>query len=325
MGGADFGAGVLELFFNNSDNSRFRKNAYHAIGPIWEANHMWLIIAVVILFVGFPEVFSTVCVFLHIPMLIMLLGIIARGTSFTFRHYDAVQDHWQAHYNRIFAWSSFITPLFLGIIAGSAVARTIDTESTSFVVSYIWSWLNWFSVLSGLFTVFLCGFLAAIYLLGEADSEELQNSYRRKANIMIFAMLGCAILIFVAAAKQSIPLQHWIFGNLTGWATVLPAAAALLILWSKINAGSFKNIRLFSGFIVTMLLISVTYAHFPNIILLKNGHDLSLTDQNTPTKTIHVLGQALIWGSLLILPSLVYLVYSFHKKEAFPVTKEKPE
>lgn len=64
---------------------------YQAIGPVWEANHMWLIIAIVILFVGFPHIYTTMSVYLHIPLAIMLIGIIARGTAFVFRHYDAVK------------------------------------------------------------------------------------------------------------------------------------------------------------------------------------------------------------------------------------------
>ena len=143
---------------------------YRAIGPIWEANHMWLIITIVILFVGFPEIYTTMSVHLHIPLTIMLLGIIARGTAFTFRHYDAVVDDMQHVYNKIFVYSSFITPLFLGIIGGSAVSGQIDTEANTFPSAYIFSWLNWFSVSVGLFTVAICGFLAAVYIIRETDN-----------------------------------------------------------------------------------------------------------------------------------------------------------
>ena len=92
LGGADFGAGIIEMFTSPKNIRRTRKTLYHAIGPIWEANHMWLIIAIVILFVGFPGIYSILSVHLHVPLVIMLMGIIARGTAFTFRHYDAVHD-----------------------------------------------------------------------------------------------------------------------------------------------------------------------------------------------------------------------------------------
>src|ERR1700709_25331 len=102
LGGADFGAGIIELFTSEKNRSDTRKTMYQAIGPIWEANHMWLIIAVVILFVGFPGIYATVSVHLHIPLVIMLMGIIARGTAFSFRNYDAVVDEMQLIYSRIF-------------------------------------------------------------------------------------------------------------------------------------------------------------------------------------------------------------------------------
>src|ERR1700712_1586960 len=163
LGGADFGAGIVELFTSSKNKSKTRKTMYQAIGPIWEANHMWLIITIVILFVGFPVIYTTMSIHLHIPLAIMLLGIIARGTAFAFRNYDAVIDDMQKIYNKIFVYSSFITPLVLGIIAGSAVSGAIDLRATTFMDAYIFSWLNFFSFAVGFFTVTTCGYLAAIF------------------------------------------------------------------------------------------------------------------------------------------------------------------
>src|ERR1700752_1660670 len=101
LGGADFGAGILEFFTKETNKQDLKRTAHLAIGPIWEANHMWIIITVVILFVGFPDVYATISVSLHIPVLIMLRGIIARVTAFTFRNYDAVNDNLQKLYTRI--------------------------------------------------------------------------------------------------------------------------------------------------------------------------------------------------------------------------------
>src|SRR3984885_8805470 len=173
LGGADFGAGIIELFTSDKNKSRTRKTSYQAIGPVWEANHMWLIIAVVIMFVGFPVIYSDMCTYLHIPLLIMLLGITARGTAFSFRNYDAIKgERTQNIYNHVFVYSSFITPLFLGIIAGSAISRQIDLHPATFLSGYIFSWLNYFSVAVGLFTVALSGYLAAVYLIGEAEDDD---------------------------------------------------------------------------------------------------------------------------------------------------------
>lgn len=102
LGGADFGAGIVELFTNKKARHKTGKIMYESIAPVWEANHMWLIIAIVVMFVGFPKIYALMSTYLHIPLILMLVGIIARGTAFTFRHYDAVEDKWQILYTQIF-------------------------------------------------------------------------------------------------------------------------------------------------------------------------------------------------------------------------------
>ena len=314
LGGADFGAGVIELFTAKKNKTQTRRTLYKAIGPIWEANHMWLIIAIVILFVGFPVIYSTMSIYLHIPLALMLLGIVARGTAFAFRHYDAVVDDMQDVYNRIFAYSSLVTPLFLGIIAGSAVSGEIDTTARDFLSAFIFSWLHWFAVAVGFFTVCICGFLAAIYLIGETDNPQEKQRFIKKALILNIAAVVCGGLVFLAAYVQGIPLGHWIFGNITGILVVGLATLSLIALWYLIYLGKTIIIRILAGFQVTMILLAVTFNHFPNIVILKNGGYLSLLEHQGYHKTIDSLGWALLLGSIFILPALFYLIYSFQKK-----------
>ena len=229
LGGADFGAGIIELFTSGKNKSRTRETMYHAIGPIWEANHMWLIITIVILFVGFPVIYATMSVYLHIPLAIMLLGIIARGTAFAFRHYDAVIDDMQKLYNKIFVYSSFITPLFLGIIAGSAVSGKIDTAADNFADAYIFSWLNWFSFSTGLFTVAICGFLAATFIIGETTDANERIRFIRKAKHMTIAAFVAGTLVFVAGYYEGIPIFKWIFGNPVEFVAISAALLSLII------------------------------------------------------------------------------------------------
>ncbi|AMR34562.1 cytochrome D ubiquinol oxidase subunit II [Mucilaginibacter sp. PAMC 26640] len=315
MGGADFGAGIIELFTSSANKSRTRKIMYNAIGPIWEANHMWLIIAIVILFVGFPVIYTTMSTYLHIPLLIMLMGIIARGTALTFRNYDAVTDHMQVVYNKIFVYSSFITPLFLGIIAGSAVSGRIDPQASDFMSAYIYSWLNWFSVAIGFFTVALCGFLAAIYLIGEARDYTERRSFVRKARIMNVAAVTAGAMVFIASLTEKIPLVDWVFGNSVGVLAVSAASVSLVLLWYLIFKGKRFIIRILAGFQVTMILLTTTYRHYPNIVILKNGGYLSLIENHGADKAIESLGIALLAGSVFILPALGYLIYSFQRKD----------
>ncbi|UOG75839.1 cytochrome d ubiquinol oxidase subunit II [Hymenobacter tibetensis] len=316
LGGADFGAGIMELFTSSKNRSAARQTMSHAIGPIWEANHMWLIIAVVILFVGFPRIYSVMSVYLHIPLLIMLMGIIARGTAFVFRHYDAVKDRMQQLYNRIFALSSAVTPFFLGVIAASVVAGTIDLQASDFLSAYVFSWLHWFSVAVGVFTVALCGYLASVYSIGEAHNEADKRYFIRKTRTMTVLAFAAGGLVFLAAEMEGIPLWQWIFGNVVGTAAVVLATISLGAMAYAVGRGWTVLPRLLAGFQVTMILLAIGYRHFPDFIVVQNGANLSLLKDQAPAATIDALGWALLLGSIFILPALYYLYYSFqHQAE----------
>ncbi|WP_256006968.1 cytochrome d ubiquinol oxidase subunit II [Pedobacter deserti] len=314
LGGADFGAGIIELFTSAKNKERTRKTMYKAIGPIWEANHMWLIIAIVILFVGFPRIYTTVSVYLHIPLVCMLLGIVARGTAFVYRNYDAVRDDMQKIYTPIFVYSSLVTPFFLGIIAGSAVSGQIDAQAGDFLSAYVFSWLNWFSVSVGMFTVCICGFLAAIFIIGQTVRDEDRNYFVRKAKQTIFMVMFSGLFVFAAAYYEGIPLLTWIFGDFPGVAAIVSASISLVVMFYFLGRNRPVLLRLLAGFQVTMILFAATYTHFPDIVLIKNGPNLSLLVHQGQAKTISSLAYALLAGSVFILPALAYLIYIFQVK-----------
>jgi cytochrome d ubiquinol oxidase subunit II len=257
-----------------------------------------------------------VSTYLHIPLLILLLGIVARGTAFSFRHYDAVNDFMQRVYDKIFRYSSFITPFFLGIIAGSAVAGTINPHADNFFDLYIFSWLHLFPVAVGLFTVCICGYLATIFLIGETETDAERRRYIVKARSMNIAAIISGGLVFGAAAYDQIPLPKWVFGDTVSIIAILAALLSLILQWTLIRRGNKTIIRLLAGFQITMLLLATTYFHFPRIILLSGGEYLSLIEHRGQDKTLHALGLALLIGAVFILPALYYLIYSFQKKKA---------
>ena len=316
LGGADFGAGIIELFTSKQNRPKTRKTMYDAIGPIWEANHMWLIIAIVILFVGFPKIYTTISVYLHIPLVCMLLGIIARGTAFVFRNYDAVKDDMQRIYTPIFIYSSLITPFFLGIIAASSVSGSIDVQASDFASAYIFSWLNWFSIAVGIFTVSICAYLATIFIIGQAENEEDKSHFIKKAYRTIYSVMICGALVFAASIVEKIPLLNWIFGALPGIIAISAATISLVIMFWALNKNRPILLRLLAGFQITMILFAATYRHFPDIVLITNGDNLSLLTHQGQAKTIESLGYALLIGSVFILPALFYLIYIFQKKQS---------
>jgi cytochrome bd ubiquinol oxidase subunit II len=315
LAGADFGAGILEFFSSPRSKIITRKLMYRIMGPIWEANHMWLIISIVILFVGFPAVYTSVSVYLHIPLVLMLMGIIARGTAFSFRNYDAVKDEMQIIYSRIFVYASMITPLFLGIIAGSIVSGKIDPAANNFMDAYIYDWLNWFPLSVGLFTVVICGFLASVYLIAESDTEEQRQLFFKRTKNMNTGAFISGALVLIAARIENIPLYHWLFGNWISAGAILLALLSLVLFWWRMYKRKSVFLRFLAAFQVTMLFVAVSYSHYPNIVLFKNGSSLSLNDPGD-YHTINTLGWALLIGGIFILPAVFYLIYSFDEKKA---------
>jgi cytochrome d ubiquinol oxidase subunit II len=314
LGGADFGAGIIEMFTSAKNKSRTRRIAYRAIGPVWEANHMWLIIFIVVLFVGFPDIYATMTTYLHIPLLLMLLGIILRGTAFIFRHYDAVKDNMQVVYNKIFVYSSFITPLLLGMIAGAVIAGRINPDADNFYMLYVSPWFNWFCFAVGLFTVALCGFLAAIYLVGEASSPYDEKRFIRKAGVINLLTIAAGALVFITARLEGLRFWSWLFMDPVGRYMIIAALLSLAVLWYYLLKGRRKILlRLLAGFQVTMILLAIGYHNFPDFMILENGEHLSLLQHTAPEATLKSLGWALLAGSVLILPFLGYLFYSFQR------------
>src|SRR5947199_9124883 len=117
LGGADFGGGVWDLLALGPRRERQRELIAEAIGPVWEANHVWLILAIVLLFTCFPPAFARLGTLLHIPLSLVFIGVVLRGSAFTFWRYGA--DEEQRHWGVVFAIASLITPFLLGTTAGT--------------------------------------------------------------------------------------------------------------------------------------------------------------------------------------------------------------
>lgn len=311
FGGADYGAGILEVFSNKENRKKRQKLTYQALGPVWEANHMWLILVVVILFMGFPPIYTTMSIYLHIPITIMLLGIVLRGCFFTFRHYDVTRDQLHTYYTGLFIFASILTPLFLGVIAGSLTLGKIPVENTSFVETFISPWFNLFSFAVGLFACCIFSFLAAVYLIGEAEDTQMRQLFYReaiRANIVTVIAGG---IVFITAYVDGLQLIDLLLDHWFSAACLLLATLSLPILWYSLKRGNIIFPRILAGFQVCMILFAWLWLQFPSVIRVRNGIDLTIYNTKAPDATIAALGWALLVGSLLILPSLFYLLRAF--------------
>jgi cytochrome d ubiquinol oxidase subunit II len=309
LGGADFGAGVLEPL-SRARRAEQRAVIGKAMGPVWEANHMWLVLIVVILFVGFPGVYTRVSVHLHLPLTAMLLGVIARGTSFTFRHYDAVKDGAQRAYTGFFVFSSVWTPFFLGVTTGALVPGGIDPAAAGYYAGYVAPWLRPFPLALGVFTVCLFAFLAAVYLIGECPAGALRAAFVRKAFRAGAVMVAAGALVFAAAEADGVAL----LGEFLASRTALSAAllAALLLPWLAIalKRDWIWTARALAGAQVALVLAGWFRVQFPVLVKMPGG-DLTFFNAHAPEAALDALAGALVFGSVLILPSLFWLFRVF--------------
>jgi cytochrome d ubiquinol oxidase subunit II len=312
--GADFGAGILEAFLGRHHREDQRSVITHAIGPVWEANHVWLILGVVILFMGFPRAYSTLSINFHIPLTLMLIGIVLRGCAFTFRHYDAVRGGAQRAYSAIFVVSSFLTPLMAGVVAGGTLLGDAGPVEQGFYAAFIRPWMRAFCFSVGVFTCVLFAFLAAVYLIGETDDSRVKRVFVHRAMILNMIAIIAGIGVFIAAEIEGLQLARLFAAKALSLASMLGATLILVPLWVAIRRNAFQLARMMVAGQVGLVLIGWFRLQFPVIINAK-PEPLTIYAAAAPEATLRTLLYALIAGSAIILPALVYLLKVFKMSE----------
>jgi cytochrome bd ubiquinol oxidase subunit II len=312
MGGADYGGGMWDLLASGSRAQRQRHAIVEAIAPIWEANHVWLILVIVLLFSAFPRAFSTMMIALHIPITGMLIGIVLRGSAFVFRKYDSTDDAVQRRWSTVFGVASFFTPFFQGLTLGALTTGDIHLAGDRVTTGFFAGWVTPFALACGLFALALFAFLAATYMTVDTKSEpDLQNDFRRRAMWAQIALILLAVVVFVTS-KNGAPqmyrgLTNWWAPLLLGW-TVLSAIVAFLALWFR----AFTLARTAAVALVTLILVGWGLAQFPHLV----APDITIQNAAAPESTLKLLLLALGAGVVVLLPSLLYLFQIFKRQHA---------
>ncbi len=316
LGGADFGAGIIELTASKKTREITRAVVTEAMAPIWEANHMWLVIAVVILFNGFPDIYSQLLISLSIPLILMLVGIIFRGAAFTFRHYDAIKDSSQEIYSKVFEYSSVIVPFFFGLVIGSLVYGKITTAPTSFYEGYIEPWFNLFSIATGIFIVSLFAYVASVFLISELKDKHVTNEFVAKSRRSLIYVVLSGSLVFVSSLIDHVHFAERFFNSDISIIFMVLATATLPFTWKIIGLSSKWFSRITVGAQLFFILGAFYVVYFPSLVLLKNGNAFTFFNSSAPYETLKYLAFALIFGSVIIFPSLFYLfnVFKAEKK-----------
>jgi len=312
FGGADFGAGFWDLVAGGAERGeRPREVIDHSIGPVWEANHVWLIFVFVVLWTGFPEAYASITLTLFVPLTLAALGIVLRGSSFAFRK-TVFRTRDRRNFGAAFALSSVLVPYCMGAIAGAIASGRVPAGGKA---GDPWtSWVNPTSVLGGVLAVVAVAYLAAVYLVWDArrlaDDEMVEYFRRRAVGAAIVAGAVAVVGIFVLRADA-----RYIFDELTTKALPLVLVSAVcgtasLILLAR-NAD--RGARLLAIGAVASVVVGWGVAQWPYML----PKSLKVSQAAAPTGTLSALLVAAVLAALIVLPGFI-LLYVLDQKSLLP-------
>ncbi len=306
--GADFGAGVWDLLARGPRAERQRSAIEHAIAPIWEANHIWMILIVVLAFTGFPEVFALVGIALHIPIALALVGIVLRGAAFAFRSYGATSAVARSRWGRLFAWASLATPVALGTVVAAMCSGAIVVEGGIVRSGFFAGWTTPFALLTGAFTLVMFALLAAVYLTVDcAEDPELQDDFRRRA---LVCEVVAGVLAATVAWRASVDAPRLFEGLLRHRASVPVQLATMAAAGSAITALILRRFGLARIAVAAQIALVVL-----GWVLAMDGHlvldAVPIARAGARRSVIVPVLWVLALGGVVLLPALLWLMRVF--------------
>lgn len=308
LAGADFGGGVWDALATGPRAPRQRAAIAEAIGPVWEANHVWLIFVIVLLFSAFPTAYAALSVALFVPFHLVLLGIILRGSAFVFRAYSrrGSEAGYATGWTRVFGVASAITPFVLGMALGAVSAGSVRFDGGRLLSGYWAPWLTPLSFAVGALTVVVAAYLAAVYLTLETRGE-LREDFRRRA--LGTAAVGAAVaaLTLGLIALEAPHLWEGLVGRASALivAGVALAAASAWAVWAR----RYRLARAAAVGQVAALIVGWALAQYPYVLY----PDVTLAGSAAPVSTQLFILWSLVPGALVLAPSLWYLFRVFKR------------
>jgi cytochrome d ubiquinol oxidase subunit II len=301
FGGADFGSGLFDLTAGGDvRGAELRTQIDHSIGPVWEANHVWLIYVLVMWWTGFPETFAAAMSTLILPILFALLGIVLRGASFAFRKYAATLAQARL-FGAVFAGASLITPFFLGTVAGAIASGRVPAEGRGDLWS---SWLNPTSLIGGVIAVGTCAFLAGVFLVADAaraHNQPLLASLRRRT-LAVAVVTGAVVFAGLLPVRDD---AHTLWDGLTGRALplmIISAAggvATILLLVAR----RFSVARVTGVVAVAAVVSGWGVGQYPWLLV----DEVRIADAGGADATLVGLLVAAGLATVIVVPALTYL------------------
>jgi cytochrome d ubiquinol oxidase subunit II len=302
LAGADFGAGIWRLLAGRGElGEQIRDHTHHSMGPVWEANHVWLIFVLTVTWTAYPTFFGSVASTLSVALFIAALGIILRGASYALRSGAGSSRELRA-VDGVFAVASLVTPFALGTVAGGIAAERVPVGNAA---GHLFSsWLNPVSILIGLLAVAFSAYLAAVFLAADAhrlNERELQDAFRLRAlgAGLVAGALAIAGLIVVHADAHSLytGLLHGAALAVLILSLVAGAAAIALVATRR-----FEPARFTAALAVAAVVAGWAFARYPTLL-----PGLTVDQAAAPHDTLVALVVAVLAGGAILFPSLALL------------------
>ncbi|MFL6085562.1 MAG: cytochrome d ubiquinol oxidase subunit II [Mycobacterium sp.] len=309
LGGADFGSGFYDLTAGGGKGgARLRTLVDHSIGPVWEANHVWLIYILVIWWTGFPSAFAAATTTLFVPLMLALAGIVLRGASFAFRKYSATMAQARL-FGAIFAGSSLITPFFLGTVAGAIASGRVPATGYGDRVD---SWLNPTSVVGGLLAVVTCVFLAGAFLTADA-ARAGDTALAEKLRHRVLAVgIATGLIVFAGLypiTRDAPTLSH----GLRGQASLLMVVAALAgtVAVALLYRRRYSAARFPAAVAVGAVITGWGVGQYPWLLV----DEVTINDAAGADATLAGLLVVVGLAGVIVLPALGYLLWLTQTEE----------
>ncbi len=312
FGGADFGAGFWDLVAGGAQRGdRPREVIDHSIGPVWEANHVWLIFIFVVLWTGFSEAYASITLTMFVPLTLAALGIVLRGSSFAFRK-TVFRTRDRRNFGAAFALSSVLVPYCMGAVAGGIASGRVPAGGQA---GDPWtSWVNPTSILGGVLAVVVASYLAAVYLVSDARrlADQAMVEYFRRRAVGASVVAGAVSLVGIFVLRSD---ARYVFDGLTSRALPLVILAAAcgtgsLVLLAR---DSTRGARVLAMGAVASVIAGWGVAQWPYIL----PESLEVADAAAPSSTLATLLVAAVGAVLIVVPGFT-LLYVLDQRSLLP-------